>query len=141
MCWPEAKLESLCSWKEREQKPAKEGGKGFEGEERKRRAGIREGERRRESEEFGAAQPEPEMGVRKQTNVAFRCIPSSGYLVVQCEHPAPGGTGPGALHVLRAQDRSDGMGGGARVFVVGREGMEGRYERGWVLGTWNKIQS
>lgn len=51
MCWPGARLETLCSWKEREQKPAKEGGKGSEGEERKRKAGRREGERRWESEE------------------------------------------------------------------------------------------
>lgn len=75
MCWPGAKLESLCSWKEREQKPAKEDGKGFEGEERKRRAGITEGERRRESEEFGAAQLEPEVGSGGKQNMAFRCIP------------------------------------------------------------------
>lgn len=42
MCWLGARLETLCSWKVREQKPAKEGGKGSEGEERKRRAGVRE---------------------------------------------------------------------------------------------------
>lgn len=51
MCWPGARLETLCSWKEREQKPAKEGGKGAEGEERTRKAGRREGEKRWGSEE------------------------------------------------------------------------------------------
>lgn len=50
MRWPGARLETLCSWKEREQKP-KEGGKGSEGEERKRKTGRREGERRWGSEE------------------------------------------------------------------------------------------
>lgn len=37
-------------------------------------------------------------------NRAFRCLPSSG--TSWCEHLALGGTGPGALQVLRAQDRS-----------------------------------
>lgn len=81
MCWPGAKLESLCSWKEREQKPAREGGKGFEGEETKRRARIREGERRRASE-FGAAQLEPETGVRKQTKQGLQVPPFKWHVMV-----------------------------------------------------------
>lgn len=74
MCWPGARLETLCSWKEREQKPAKEGGKGSEGEERKRRAGRREGEEVG-SEEFGEAQLEPEMSARKQVKCGLQVHP------------------------------------------------------------------
>lgn len=106
MCWPGAKLESLCSWKEREQKPAKEGGKGFEGEERKRRAGITEGERRRESEEFGAAQLEPEVGVRRQTEHGLQVHPLCGVSIQPWEAQALG-----LSRCLGA--RTDLMGGGA----------------------------
>lgn len=79
MCWPGARLETLCSWKEGEQKPAKEGGKGCEGEERKRKTGRREGERRWESEQFGAAQLGPEVS-RQEANrtLAFGCPPLKG---------------------------------------------------------------
>lgn len=92
MCWLGARLETLCSWKEREQKPAKEGGKGSEGEERKRKAGRREGERRWENEELGAAQLEPEMSCQEAS-------PTLGLLQVLrlgcSEHPALTATGPG----------------------------------------------
>lgn len=104
MCWPGAKLETLCSWKEREQKPAKEGGKGCEGEERKRRTGIRErggGRKVRSLEQLSCSQ---RWVSRSKQNVAFRCIPSSAYLMVWGEPPGLAGTGPGALQVLVGQD-------------------------------------
>lgn len=70
MCWPGARLETLCSWKEREQKP-KEGGKGSEGEERKRKAGRREGERRWGSEEVRGSRSQSHPA-RKQTNLGLQ---------------------------------------------------------------------
>ena len=74
------------------------------GEERKRRTGIRErggGRKVRSLEQLSCSQ---RWVSRSKQNVAFRCIPSSAYLMVWGEPPGLAGTGPGALQVLVGQD-------------------------------------
>lgn len=65
----------------KEQKPAKEGGKDCEGEERKRRTGRGEGEGAGRRGVFRQCSWR-EVAARKQVNVTFRCIPLKGGLVV-----------------------------------------------------------
>lgn len=107
MCWPGARLETLCSWKEREQKP-KEGGKGSEGEEKKRKAGRREGERRWGSEEVrgsGQRSWSQSRPARKQTNLGLQ-VRSLQVLLLGCwRHAALGGP-DGGPPVLSGQEIS-----------------------------------